>query len=123
MKIINLTSETIRIIHPDCIEAGSRFDRSGYSLKKGQTSETLINFLPDPCMATTLDSVYTVQESKIVHIPLLKIARVPEPAIDTIYIVDDETFRDSTRRDFYTPGSVVYNALGDSIGYANLRTR
>ncbi len=123
MKILNLTTETVRIIHPDCIEAGSRFDRSGYSLRKGQTSGTLIEFPPDPCMATTTDSVYTVLEKKIVYIPVQKVARVPEPAIDTIYIVDDETFQKSTRRDFYTPGSVVYNALGDSIGYANLRTR
>lgn len=124
MKVVNLIKETVRIAHPDCIVAGSHYDRDGYALKRGVPLKVLVEFPSDLSSFTRSYTQEVETANGPVQIPMLGRGEPPEREwLDTRYIVDEGTFQSSDRMDFITPGSVVYNAMGESIGYANLRTK
>ena len=124
MKVVNLIKETVRIAHPDCIVAGSRFDRDGYDLKRGVPLKVLVEFPSDLSSVTDTYTLEVKTANGPVQVPIQGRKEPPtDPWLDTRYIVDEGTFQSSDRTDFITPGSVVYNAMGESIGYANLRTK
>jgi len=122
-QIVNLTRETFTLASPECIEAsGCPFDPFGYCLKRGMkllVAGTIPpKLLPNP---RDLSDIRVANEGRVISIPTFPIYP-PHPTEGILYLVPEGVFMTANRQDFITPGSPVYNAMGEVIAYANIRT-